>query len=168
MVTPDFHKHHDLLHQRVLSILRIWRRSSVCQTPCLCSVGILNRSDKSSDTAVRFQGQCINHLHATLQVCIAQRSHCCQGDRIPLDFVHVHQRLRGCADEANVDAEAAAKVLILCIVSVERRWLVQASQVLEQFGIKRFRHSRSTGRYRTSSWINGFNEPAPLPCMSTR
>ena len=57
VVAPDFHKHHDLLHQRVLSILRIWRRSAVCQMLCLCSVGILNRSDKSSDTAVRFQAQ---------------------------------------------------------------------------------------------------------------
>ena len=52
--------------------------------------------------------------------------------------------MRDCADEAHVDSEAEAKVLILCIVSVERRRFAQASQVLEQFGIKRFRHGRSS------------------------
>ena len=153
-------------HDSVLSILSVWRISVVYQTPCLCSVGFLNRSDKGSDTAFRFQGQRTVHLRAALQVCIGQKFHCCQGDRIPLDFALVHQRLRGCTDEAHVDSEAEAKVLVLCIVSVERRLFAQASQVLEQFGMKRFRHSRSTCRYRTSSWIRGFNEPAPLPCMS--
>ena len=70
--------------------LSVWRVSTVFLSPCLCSVGFLNRSDKSSDTAFRYQGQRIIHLHAALQVCIAQRFHSCQGDRIPLDFASVH------------------------------------------------------------------------------
>ena len=41
-----------------------------------------------------------------------------------------------------MDAEA----LMICIVSIERRRLAQATRVLEQFGIKRFRHSRSLPR----------------------
>ena len=105
------------------------------------------------------------HRYAALQVCIAQRCHCHQGDRISLDFPLVHQRVRDRTDEAHVDSEAEAKVLILCAVSIERRWLPQPSQVLEQFGIKRFRHSRDSV---ASSWISGFNEPAPVPSMSTR
>ena len=64
------------------------------------------------------------HLYAALQVCIAQRFHCCQGDRIPLDFARIH--VRDSTDEAHVDSEAEAKVLILCVVSIERRWLAQA------------------------------------------
>ena len=147
-----FRKHHDILHHSVPSILSVWRISVVYQTPCLCSVGFFNRSDKAPDIAFRCQGQRIVHLYAALQVCIAQRFHCCQGDRIPLDFALVHQRLRDCADEARVDSEAEAKVLILCIVSINRRRLAQASQVLEQLGIKRFRHSRSVlSRLRRSA-----------------
>ena len=56
----------------------------------------------------------------------------------------VHQRVRDRTDEAHVDSETEATVLILCVVSFERRWLAQPSQVLEQFGIKRFRHSRDS------------------------
>ena len=109
------------LHQSVLSILSVWSISAVYQTPCLCSVGFLNRSDKISDIAFRDQGQRIVHLYAALQVCIAPAiSVLCQGDRIPLDFALVHQRLRDCVDEAHVDSEAETKVLMLCIVSVER------------------------------------------------
>ena len=96
---------------------------------------------------------------------MAQRCHCHQGDRISLDFALVHQRVRDHTDEAHVDSEAEAKVLILCVVSIEQRWLAQPSQVLEQFGIKRFRQGRDSV---ASSWISGFNELAPLPCMSTR
>ena len=44
-----------------------------------------------------------------------------QRDRIPLDFALVHQRVRDSTDEAHVDPEAEAKVLILCIVSIERK-----------------------------------------------
>ena len=77
------------------------------QTPCLCSVGFLNRSDKSSDTAFRYQGQRIVHLYAALQVCIAQRFHCCQGDRIPLDFALVHQRVRDRTNEAHVGSRGS-------------------------------------------------------------
>ena len=75
---------------------------------------------------------------------IAQRFRGCKGDRVPFDFALVHQQLRYVADEAHVDSLAEAKVLILCIVSIERRWLAQASQVLEQFASKRFRHCRSS------------------------
>ena len=108
------------------------------QSPCLCSVGFLHGSDQSSYTASRYQGQCIIHLHATLQVCFSQRSHCCQGDRIPLDFTSVHQLVRNRTDEANVYSEAESQVLVLCIVSIKRRRLAQASQVLEQLCIQRF------------------------------
>ena len=72
-------------------------------------------------------------------MCFAQRSHCCQGDRIPLDFAFVHQRVRDRTDEAHVYSEADAKVVVLCIVSIERGWLAQASQVLEHLCIQRFR-----------------------------
>ena len=95
-VTPEFRKHHDLLHQSELSILCVWRISAVYQAPCLCVVGFLNGSDKSSDTAFRYQGQRLVHQCAAREVCIAQQFHCCQGDRIPLDFALVHQRLRDC------------------------------------------------------------------------
>ena len=73
-------------------------------------------------------------------------SHCCQGDRIPLDFASVHQRVRDSTDEAHVYSEAESKVLVLCIVSIERRRLAQASQVLERLCIQRFGsggHNRS-------------------------
>ena len=114
--------------------IKAWNISAVYQTPCLCSVGFFNRSDKSSDTAFRDQNQRVIHLYAALQMCIAERLHGCQGDRISFDFASVHQLLRDCADEAHVDSVAEAKVLILCIVNIERRPLAQASQVLVQFG----------------------------------
>ena len=63
---------------------------------------------------------------------------------ISFDFASVHQLLRDRSDDAHVDSEAEAKVFILCTVSIERRRLAQASQILEQIGIKRFRHSRSS------------------------
>ena len=119
-------------------MLSVWRVSSVYQSPCLSSVGFLHGSDQSSYTAFRYQGQCITHLHATLQVCIAQRSHGWQGDRISLDFASVHQLVRNRTDEAHVYSEAESKVLVLCIVSIERRRLAQSSQVLEQLCIQRF------------------------------
>ena len=40
-----FEGHHDLLHQGKLSILSVWRVSTVYQSPCLCSVGFLHGSD---------------------------------------------------------------------------------------------------------------------------
>ena len=135
-----------LLHQGFLSILSVWRVSTVCQPPCLCSIGFLNGSDQGSYTVSRYQGQCIIHLHAALQVCFSQSSHCCQGDRIPLDFASVHQCVRNRTDEAHVYFEAESKVSVLCIVSIERRRLAQASQVLEQLCIQRFGsggHNRS-------------------------
>ena len=91
--------------------------------------------------------------------------HGCQGDRVSFDFASVHQLLRDCADEAHVDSEAEGEVLILCIVSVERRRSAHASQVLEQLGITKFRHSRSSV---ASSQTGGFNEQAPLPCTILR
>ena len=163
VATPEFRRHHDLLHQSVLSILSVWRTPPVYQTTCLCSIGFLNRLDKSLDTAFRNQGQRLVHLYAALQVCVAQRFHSCQGDRIPLHFALVHQRVSNRTDEAHVGAEA--KVLILCIVSIERRWLAQASQVFEQVCIKRLRHSRDSV---ASTWISGSNEQALLPCMKKR
>ena len=44
----------------VLFIPSIWSISAVYQTSCHCSVGFFNRSDKSSDTAFRYQGQTNN------------------------------------------------------------------------------------------------------------
>ena len=53
----------------------------------------------------------------------------------PLDFASVHQRVTNRTDEAHVYSEAESKVLVLCIVSIERRRLAQASQVLQQLCI---------------------------------
>ena len=145
MVTPGLRRHHDLLHQGILSILNVWGVSTVCQSSCLSSVGFLHGSDQGSNTAFRYQGQCIMHLHATLQVCFTQRSHGCQEDRISLDFASVH-RLAGIrTDEAHVYSEAESKVLVLCIVSTERRRLAQTSQVLEQLCTQRFGSSGHNG-----------------------
>ena len=59
---------------------------------------------------------------------------------IPFDFALVHQSVGDRTDEALVDSEAEAKVLMICNVSTERWRLAQASEVLEQVCIKRFRH----------------------------
>ena len=64
----------------------------------------------------------------TLLKCFLQRFHSCWGDRISFGF---HQRVRERADDAHEDSKAEAEFLITCIVSVERRRLAQASQVLE-------------------------------------
>ena len=139
--------------------LSVGRVSTVYQSPCLCSVGFLNGSDQGSYTASRYQGQCLILLHATLQVCFSQSSHCCQGDRIPLDFASVHQLVRNRTDEAHVYSEAESKVLVLCIVSIELRRLAQASQVLEQLCIQRFGgHNRSQYPQRRRSKV--VNRPA--------
>ena len=135
VVTPGFRGHHDLLHQGMLSILSVWRVSTVYQSPCLSSVGFLHGSDQGSYTAFRYQGQCIIHLHATIQVCFTQRSHGCHGNRISLDFASIHQLVRNRTD---VYSEAESKVFVLCIVSIERQRLAQASQVLEQPCVQRF------------------------------
>ena len=61
-------------------------------------------------------------------------------------FRIVHQLVRNRTDEAHVYSEAESKVLVLCIVSIERRRLAQASQVLEQLCIQRLGsggHNRS-------------------------
>ena len=121
--TPEFRRHHDLLQQSVLTILCVWSVSAVYQTPCLCSVGFLNRSDMGSDTAFRCQSQRVIHLYAALHMSSPQRFHCCQGDRISFGFALVHQCVRDRADEAHVDSEAEAKFLIICTVSIERRRL---------------------------------------------
>ena len=64
-----FNRHHDLLHQGILSILSVWRVSTVYLSPCLSSVCFLHGSDHGSYTPFRYQSQCTIHLHATLQVC---------------------------------------------------------------------------------------------------
>ena len=51
VVTIEFRRHPDLVHQSVLSILSVWRIHVVYQTPCSAPLDFLNRSDKSSDTA---------------------------------------------------------------------------------------------------------------------
>ena len=63
-----------------------------------------------------------------LQMCIAQLFHGCQGDRMSFDCASVNQLSRDRADKDHVDSEA--EVLILCIVSIERRRLAQASSGL--------------------------------------
>ena len=70
--------------------------------------------------------------------------HSRQGNLIPFCHALVHQRVRDRTDEAHVDSEAEAKVLILCVVSIERWRLVQAPRVLEQVGIQKFRHCEAT------------------------
>ena len=104
------------------------------------------------------QGRRKVHLYAALQVCIAQRFHCYLGNRISLDFALVHQRVRDRTDDAHVDSEAGTGVLTLCVVSIERRRLAQASQVLEQFGIQMFRQSRDS---TASSSIDGSQQTGP-------
>ena len=136
MVTPEFRKDHDPLHQCVRTILCVARVSAMYETPCLCSVGLFNRSDKDSDTSFRDQSQRVLHLYAALQMCFSHRFHSCQGDRISFGFALVHQHVRKRADEAHVALEAEAQFLIICVVSIERQGLAQASQVLELCGIK--------------------------------
>ena len=70
--------------------------------------------------------------------------HSRQGNLIPSCYALVHQRVRDLTDEAHVDSEAETKVLIICVVSIERWRLVQAPQVLEQVGIEKFRHCEAT------------------------
>ena len=65
----------------------------------------------------------------------------CQGNLILFLFALVHQRVKDRTDEAHVDSEAEAKVLIVCIVSIERGRLAQVSQVLKQVCIQRFRQA---------------------------
>ena len=48
--SPEFRKHHDLLHQGILSILSVWRVSTVYPSPCLFSIRFLNGSDQGSYT----------------------------------------------------------------------------------------------------------------------
>ena len=101
VITPRFRRRHDLLHQGILSILSVWRVSTLYWSPCLSSVGFLHGSDQGSYTAFRYQGQRMIHLHATLQVSIAQCSHCCQGDRISLNFASFHHLVRNRNDEGS-------------------------------------------------------------------
>ena len=62
VVTPQFRRHHDLLHQGMLSILSVWHVSKMSQSPCLSSVGFLHGSDQGSYTAFRYQGQWHNDI----------------------------------------------------------------------------------------------------------
>ena len=54
---------------------------------------------------------------------------------IPFHFISVHQGVKERTDEAHVGSEAEAKASMFCVVSIERRWLAQASQVLEQLSV---------------------------------
>ena len=65
-------------------------------------------------------------------MCFTQRFQGCLGDLIPLCFVIVHQRERDRTDDAHVDSQAEASVLIMSVVSIERWRLAQACHVLEQ------------------------------------
>ena len=68
-----------------------------------------------------------------------------------LDFASVQQLVRNRTDEAHVYSEAETKVVVICIVSIERRRLAKASQVLEQLCIQRFGssgHNRSKFPWR--------------------
>ena len=73
-------------------------------------------------------------------MCFTKRFHGRQGDLIPFCFALIRQRVRDRKDQAYVDSEAEAEALIISIVSVERWWLAQASQVLEQVCVQRYRH----------------------------
>ena len=74
VVTPEFRKHHDDLHRSILTIQCVWIMPAVCQTPCLCSVGFFNRSDKVPNTSFRDPRQRVTHLYA-FQMCFTQRIH---------------------------------------------------------------------------------------------
>ena len=67
----------------------------------------------------------------------------------PFDFASVHQQLKNVLTKVHVDFDVGSKVVISVPFSIERRRFVQVSQVLEQFGIKGFRHLRSSWRLRS-------------------
>ena len=73
-------------------------------------------------------------------MCFTKRFYGRQGDLIPFCFALVHQRVRDRRDQAHVDSETVAEALIISTVSVGRWWLAQASQVLEQVCVQRYRH----------------------------
>ena len=84
--------------------------------------------------------------------------HSRQGNLIPFCHALVHQRVRDRTDEAHVDSEAEAKLLILCVVSIERWRLVQAPQVLEQVGILVQRTgSANVHEYKMTVWLHLFH-----------
>ena len=93
------------------------------------------------------------------------RFHCCHGNLIPFCFAFVHQRLRHGTDEAHVDWQAEAKVLVFCIISVERWRLAQASQVLEQICAQKF-HRLEAQCF--SEYLRFFTDLAPLACTIAR
>ena len=62
-------------------------------------------------------------------MCFTQRFQGCLGDLIPLCFVFVHQRERDRTDDAHVDSQAEARVLIMSVVSIERWRPAQACHV---------------------------------------
>ena len=83
-----------------------------------------------------------------------QRLHGCQANLIPFCFALVHQRVRHRTDEAHVDSETEAEVLIVCTVSIERWRLAQSSQLLEQVCIQRFRLCEATVSFLRRSVVS--------------
>ena len=159
VVTPRLHWHHDRLHQGVLTILCIWCVSAVYKTPCFCSIGFFNGTDKGSQTPFIDQSLRAVHMYAAFQRCFSWRLHCCQGDRISFCFAFLYQRLRDRTDQAHVDTKTVAKDMVFCIVSIERWRLARASQVFEQICAQRFRHWEEL---RFSEDLRFFTKPGPL------
>ena len=69
---------------------------------------------------------------AAFQRCCSWPFQCCHGERISFCPAFLHQRLRDRSDKADVDSNTEADFMKICIGSVERWRLAQASQVLDQ------------------------------------
>ena len=94
--------------------------------------------------------------------CSTSSSQGCKGDRISLKFASVHHLVRNRTDEAHVYSEAESKVLVLCIVSFERRRLSQASQVLEHSAVITVHNTRNV-EDRRSQQTGSLKGLAPPP-----
>ena len=101
--------------------------------------------------------------HSSTSVCETERTRLATAVReigFRSIFALVHQRVRDRTDEAHVDSEAEAKVLVFCVVSIECRRFAEASQILEPLCVPMFHH---WGALRVSEDLWFFTEPAPQP-----
>ena len=115
------------------------------QTPCLSPVGFLNWSEKSSDTSYRSPSA----VTATREIGFRSTSHL---------FINVWEtgmtRLMWLLRTWSENLDTLSRFH-------RTRAAVQASQVLEQLGIQRFRHSRDS---IASSWIDGSQDDSVNCC----
>ena len=120
MVTPWFRRHHDLLHQGILSNFE--RRARID-----CVSVAMPQPDR---TRVR-----------TLPFFFLRR--------IPLDFASVHQLVRNITDEAHVYSETESKVLVLCIVSSNDGGLPRPLRSFSSSASKRFGFGHNRSQFRS-------------------